>query len=236
MASTVVHTTEPVDPRRRVQARVAVSLLEALRDQDLPTEFLDDENVTVTMPRRLGLSGVVDTQIRRYRQDARRRRRVPEQEIQDLMRLVIRRPDAGQVFLRVGADLHGDPSRSRWLGLLPRRLSEAGARRRVRQRLRTLFGRPVIRTAGSPFRLEAVDDILIRGDPGGDACAIVTGLVRVELARRGEDPERLEHETCRAFGGDVCAWALREEPESDPEAGPDPDPTRPSRGDVRNGE
>lgn len=212
MSSTVVHTVEPVDPRRRVHARVAVSLLEALRDQDLPEEVLDDENLTLTLPRRLGLSGVVETQIRRYRVDARRRRRVPEGEIRDLMRLVVRRPDSREVFLRVGEDLHGDPSAPGWRRLVPRRLARVLVLRRIRQRLRALFGRRMVRTTAAPFLLESVDDLFILGDPGGDACAIVTGLARVELERSGGEPERLVHAACRGLGDEACTWSLRDLP------------------------
>lgn len=194
--------------RRRVHSRVALHLLEALRSQDLPSEVLDDENLTITLPRRLGLSDVVDQQIRRYKDDARRRRRLTDAEIQDLIRLVIRRPDSRDVFLQVGADLHGRPAEPGWRRLLPRRLAHALARRRVRQRLRALFGRPLVHPAGSPFVLDAADDLLIRSDPGGDACEVVTGLARAELSRLGVGSDGLVHVTCRSRGDDRCRWAL----------------------------
>lgn len=187
---------------------MALYLLEALRDQDLPAEVLDDENLTLTLPRRLGLSGVVDAQIRRYRDDARRRRRISDGEIQDLIRLVVRRPDAEEVFLRVGGQLHGEPRRPDWRRILPGKLARSLARRRIRKQLQSLFGRPVVRSAGPDVSLEAVDDLLIRGDPGGDACAMITGLARVELSRVGESPELLEHVACRGRGSDRCEWDL----------------------------
>ena len=62
--------------RRRVQAIVALRLLEVMRDQDLPVEVLEEEDPAVTMPRRLGLSEVVERQIRSYREDVRRRFRL----------------------------------------------------------------------------------------------------------------------------------------------------------------
>jgi hypothetical protein len=209
--SNPVQAIEPADPRRRIHSLVALSLLEALRDQDLPEEVLDDENLTLTLPRRLGLSGVVDSQIRRYREDARRRRRVPDREIHDLVRLVVRRPDSREVFLRVGRDLHGSTGTPGWRRFLPRRAALALARRRILQRLRTLFGRPLVEPSPSSFAFQALDDVFISGDPGGDACEIVTGFLRTELGLAGLEAERLSHVSCRAYGADACIWELVED-------------------------
>jgi hypothetical protein len=41
-------------------AVVALTLLEVIRAQDLPTEVLEQEDTSVTLPRRLGLSDVVE--------------------------------------------------------------------------------------------------------------------------------------------------------------------------------
>jgi len=189
---------------------VALTLLQTLKSQDLPAEILDDENVSVTLPRRLGLSEAVEAQIRRYREDVRRRRRITDQEVIDLIRLVVRRPDSHEVFLTVGRELHGGPTRPGWRRILPRRLAHTLARRRIRQRLRYLMGRKLVNPSGPPFVLEGVDDLLIRGDPGGDACGIVTGLARAEMARVGADPRRLAHTHCMATGDAVCRWRLEE--------------------------
>jgi hypothetical protein len=200
----------PASRKNRVHSLVALQLLEALRDQDVPAEILDDENVSITLPRRLGLSHVVDAQIRRYREDARRRRRIPDREVQDLIGLVIRRPDSEEVFLRVGAQLHGGPSNPGWRKALPRTIAQALARRGIRQRLAGLFGRTVVRSVGAPLDFEGADGLFIESDPGGDACAIVTGLARVELSRLGEEPDRFVHDRCRGRGDDSCTWTLLE--------------------------
>ena len=47
--------------------------LEVMRDMDLPVEVLEDEDPTRTMPRRFGLSDVVERQIRTYRDDVKKR-------------------------------------------------------------------------------------------------------------------------------------------------------------------
>lgn len=41
-------------------------LLETMRDMDRPEEYLEGEDVAVSMPRRLGLSDVIYTQIHRF--------------------------------------------------------------------------------------------------------------------------------------------------------------------------
>ena len=88
---------------RRISAVVALTLLEVIRQQDLPTEVLESEDPSHTMPRRLGLSDVIDMQIRRYREEARKKQRISDEEFRDLVRLVIRRPDSEEVFFHSGS-------------------------------------------------------------------------------------------------------------------------------------
>ncbi|MFH1765606.1 MAG: hypothetical protein ABIF09_15565, partial [Gemmatimonadota bacterium] len=81
---------------------VGLSLLEVIRAQDLPTEVLASEDPTQTMPRRFGLSDVVNQQIRLFREQVRKRERITDRQAQDLFHLVIRRPDSEEVFLNAG--------------------------------------------------------------------------------------------------------------------------------------
>ncbi len=202
----------PVPEPRRVQARVALVVLETLRAQDLPPEVLDDEDLTLTLPRRLGLSDVIEAQIRRYRQDARRSRRIPEAEAIDLMRLVVRRPDSDEVFKLVGERFTVASEAARWRKVYPRRFAMRLARKRVERRLRALFGGPVVVSAGAPFSLTAVGDLLLNADPGGDACAMVTGLGQAILRAYGCAAVEVTHPECRGRGGDRCFWTLAPEP------------------------
>lgn len=195
----------PASGGRRVQAQVALVLLETLRSADLPGEVLDDENVTLTIPRRLGLSGVVEAQIQRYRQEARLRGRVSEQEILDLLRLVTRRPDSEDVFIQIGRSLTAAAQAPRWRRILPRRIAFGMARRRVVRRLKILFGGAVVTGAGGPFALESVDDLLIQADPGGEACGLVTGLSQAVLGATGVEGE-VRHVSCRARRDERCRW------------------------------
>jgi hypothetical protein len=195
---------------RRVQAQVALVLLETLRDADHPGEVLDDENVTLTIPRRLGLSGVVEAQIQRYRQEARLRGRVAEQEIVDLLRLVTRRPDSEDVFIQIGRSLTAAAQAPHWRRILPRRIAFGMARRRVVRRLKVLFGGAVVTGAGSPFVLENVDDLLIQADPGGEACGLVTGLSQAVLEAAGVDGE-VHHVSCQGRRDERCRWEAEKE-------------------------
>jgi hypothetical protein len=194
---------------RRVQAQVALVLLETLKSADRPGEVLDDENVTLTIPRRLGLSGVVEAQIQRFRQEARLRGRISEQEILDLLRLVTRRPDSEDVFVQIGRSLTAASEAPHWRRILPRRIAFGMARRRVARRLKILFGGPVVTGAGSPFALENVDDLLIDADPGGEACGLVTGLSQAILGATGVEGE-VHHVSCRGRGDEGCRWEVVE--------------------------
>jgi hypothetical protein len=201
--------SSPPSGRRRVHSRVALVMLETLRAQDLPTEILDDENVTITLPRRLGLSDVIEAQIRRYRSEARRRRRVPEQEIVDLLRLVIRRPDSEDVFLEVGRALY-TPVNGGIGRFLSRGMALALARRRVQRDLRRLFGRRLVRSGGKGFVLDHAHDLLIRGDPGGDACALVTGLCERVVEGYVGPGGAVLHVHCLGRGEAKCRWEFQE--------------------------
>jgi hypothetical protein len=207
-AGTAVGTRRLVPERRLVKARVALSLLDAMRELDRPGEVLDDEDITITMPRRLGLSDVVDSQIRRYQQDARRNRRVPESEVRDLIRLVARRPDAGDLFHRVGRQLARKGRRPPLGGILPDRIRFAAARREARRQLQALFGRGFARSVGVPFQLEVLRPVLVDGDEGGGACSLVTGLSQAVVDRHASNAREVTHTSCRARGEARCLWSL----------------------------
>ena len=109
-------------PPRRVQAIVGLRLLEMIRDQDLPAEILDAEDPTQTMPRRLGLSDVVDRQIRTYQKDVKKGVRLADSEVMDLFRLVIRRPDGDEAFSGAGRLLAAIDRPSQWARMMPQRI------------------------------------------------------------------------------------------------------------------
>jgi hypothetical protein len=189
-----------------VKAIVALRLLEVVHDQDLPGEVLEDEDPAVTMPRRLGLSDVVDRQIRTYRSDVRRGARLTDGEISDLFRLVIRRPDSEEIFFRVGRMLAGSEGRGEWTRLAPRRVARAVARSRVRRRLRKLFGRRMGGFVRGRFAIEGRSLLFIEADPGGDACAFVSGLCQAILEQTTGQPARVTHTLCQSRNDALCRW------------------------------
>jgi hypothetical protein len=199
------------DAKARVAPVVGLVLLEVIRVRDLPSEILDSEDPARTMPRRLGLSDIVDQQIRRFREEVRRRERMSDQEARDLFHLVLRRPDSEEVFHQAGELLAGrDRSRSGLYRFYPRRVLHALARRNVDRRLRNLFGRPVGGFSHGPFTLEARNHFFLDLDPGGDACALVSGFSQAVLSRILRDPSRVVHSACRARKDEVCRWSILE--------------------------
>lgn len=193
----------------RVAADVALALLEVIQQQDHPTEVFEDEDVSRTMPRRLGLSEVIDRQVRIHRENARRGRRVRDAELGELMRLVMRRPDSPEVFFEVGSRLAGDLT-GPVVRVLPARLAILLLKGRIGKRLRRLFGRRIGAFAAGPFMLEASASPFVQADPGGDACQLVTGFCQRALRDAlGRDVLVVE-QACQARGDVSCRWSLVE--------------------------
>jgi hypothetical protein len=190
---------------------VGLSLLEVIRALDLPTEVLASEDPARTMPRRLGLSEVIDQQIRIFRAQVRRRERINDQRTQDLFQLVLRRPDSEEAFLHAGEMLVEDLKPPRGL----RRLSTqsglyALSRRQVRRRIKALFGRSIGGFAHGHFNLEASGHFLLELDSGGDACALVTGLSQAILSRNLRRRIEVRHTSCEAKKREICRWVVSE--------------------------
>lgn len=186
---------------------MGLRLLEVMRALDLPPEILEDEDPSVTMPRRLGLSDVVDRQIRMYREDVRRRQRLTDPEIRDLFRLVIRRPDAEEIFYRAGRTLAGsDGQPPKWTRLLPRGVKLTLARSRVRRRLNALFGRRMGGFGRGNFSVEGRALLFIEADPGGDACGLVSGLCEAMLEQATGQVAKVSHVMCQSRGDALCRW------------------------------
>jgi len=191
----------------RVAADVALALLEVIQQQDTPTEVFEDEDVTRTMPRRLGLSEVVDRQVRIHRENARRRRRVSDGELGELMRLVMRRPDSPEVFFEVGARLAADLT-GPLVRVLPCRVAILVLKGRIAKRLKRLFGRRIGGFAPGSFVLEGSASLFVQADPGGDACQLVTGFCQRALRDAlGRDVLVVE-QACEARGDPCCRWSL----------------------------
>ena len=191
---------------------MALTLFEVIRHQDSPDEVLEEEDPSVTMPRKLGLSEVVEARIRHAREDVKRGLRISDDEFRDLVHLVIRRPDSEEVFRLIGVRLSGGTSvrpRKRWR-VLPSRLRYAVARRAVMRSLKSLFGRRVGGFAPGRFTMEGRSLLFIQSDPGGDACALVSGFCGPVLQRTIGIRASVSHVACESRGDPVCRWELSE--------------------------
>ena len=195
---------------RRVHALVALRLLEALRDQDLPAELLQDEDPSRTMPRRFGLSEVVDRPIRAFQRDARKGARLTDEEVDDLFRFVIRRPDGRDVFRHVGRSLADARSLRGVTRMLPTGLRFAMARSRVRKRLKHLFGRPIGGFAPGRFCIEGRSLLFVESDPSGEACHLLVGFCQALVERVTGEPVTVRHTLCQGRGDALCRWEVTE--------------------------
>jgi len=182
-----------------------------IRTLDLPSEVLASEDPTQTMPRRLGLSEVVDQQIRIFREQVRKRERITDKQAQDLFHLVLRRPDSDTAFMKAGQLLVENAKLLKgFQKLYPERALYSLARRRTRKRIQSLFGRPIGGFSHGPFTLEARGHFLLEMDPGGDACALVTGLAQSILGGCLRRPIEVLHTACEARKQDLCRWVVSE--------------------------
>jgi hypothetical protein len=191
---------------RRIQAVVALRLLEVMRDMDLPPEFLEEEDTTRTMPRRFGLSDVVDRQIRTHREDVRKRVRLTDEDVRGLFRFVIRRPDGAQVFHRVGRLLAEAERPARIARILPQSVQYRLARRHARRALKKLFGRHVGGFGRGPFVIEGRTLLFVEADPGGDACHLLVGFGEQILEQTFGGNAKMTHSLCQGRGHDLCRW------------------------------
>lgn len=190
-------------------------LLETMRDMDRPAEVLEDEDLTISMPRRLGLSDVVLMQIQRLREEVRQRRPQTTDEVENLIRLVTRRPDAIRIFReasrRQAVIAWEGRSRAarRLVRFLPPTLALYAARRASRRAFAELAGTRSFRIAGRPLAVRVEGSLTAQADPGGAACTFYGGLLTEMLHHFTEQEWYVEHRECEARGGSACEWQAR---------------------------
>jgi hypothetical protein len=195
-----------------VAAAFPIALLESVRAHDRPGEILEDEDLTVSLPRRLGLTGVVDTQIRRYQSAQREGRRIRLDEAMGLVRLVMRRPDAEPILRETGqrmAHWHFRRTPQLWRRVLhrgPARLAIRAARRAAVRTLRALRVGTRI-DADKPYTIRVYDGVTTRLQEG-QACTMLLGMLEEQLLLYTGHARRVAHTTCAGRGDDVCEWTL----------------------------
>lgn len=189
-------------------------LLETMRDMDRPAEVLEDEDVSLSMPRRLGLSEVVGVQIRRLQDAVRKDLPQTAAVVEDLVRLVIRRPDAERIFEEAGRRV----ARHAWakragamrstIRLMPLPLARVAAARAARRLFRRLAGTRRVRVNRWPTELRIRSPLSVRADPGGAACAFYAGVFAELLQQYTGRSYRVSHPQCAARSAQECRWTV----------------------------
>jgi predicted hydrocarbon binding protein len=207
---------EPAVARGSITPVLPLLLLETMRDMDRPAEVLEDEDLSASLPRRFGLSDVVLVQIKRFQTEVRQKRLQRTSDIEDLVRLVVRRPDASEIFFEAGRRMaqHAWSKRSaiarQTIRLLPGPLSMLSAHRALRRLFRRLAGDSVVQLVRWPPELRISDPLTVNADRSGAACALYTGVFEETLRLYSGRAYRAHHTACATYGesGD-CEWQVR---------------------------
>ncbi|HIN77955.1 MAG TPA: hypothetical protein EYM97_03905 [Gemmatimonadetes bacterium] len=185
---------------------MGLRLLEVVRDRDLPTELLEEEDPARTIPRRLGLSDVVDRKIRAYGDDVRKGVHLMDQGITDLFTLVNRRSDSDEVFFNTGRELVEVHFPFRWGRVFPESIQYMFARTYLSWHLKHLFGRRILSFAEGPLNVEVQGLFFEGGDPEGSTCYLISGICQRILEQIGHRSAEVSHTLCQARGDDRCRW------------------------------
>ena len=169
------------------RADLPLAVLESVRDHDRPSEVLEEEDLTASLPRRLGLTGVVESQIHRYRVARKRRERIPGDDVADLLRLVLRRPDATAILDEAGRELarrHRRKPLYRLAGaarILPDALSTRIAKGSVGRLMRRITGGSPVEVTRVPLRVTARNTVTGRADVSAPSLQADVAVERLEL-------------------------------------------------------
>ncbi|HEX7089491.1 MAG TPA: hypothetical protein VF192_05105 [Longimicrobiales bacterium] len=199
----------PPRPEEAIPPVLPLALLESIRAHDRPSEVLEDEDLAASMPRRLGLTDVIDSQIRRYRENGRRGVRM--QEVADLFRLVLRRPDAEAILKEAGARVGREvfsATAPAALRVMPRSVRLMLLRRALRRRTRRLTGAATLTVRGSPLEVRLTGGLTAELGQDGIACTLYARALQELAALYTGVTPAVEHPACQGQGADACVWAL----------------------------
>jgi predicted hydrocarbon binding protein len=194
-----------------VNARIPLSLLEAIRRIDTPTDPTDTEYVTELRNKRFGLSDTVYTQIRRYSDAMRRGQRIPFSEAEGLGTLIGRRPDAAVLFEKAGYILAEavyesiSPTMRGSIKLLPGFMSRPMALKQIRIASEKYFEGTLERT-GSFLALKVADSVTVNGSPRSAGCAFYETAFRQLLKTLVDAGDQVDHVHCAQRGEGFCEW------------------------------
>ncbi len=204
-------------PRRKETPSVSpvfpLLLLRTMRDRDRPEEVLEDEDITLSLPRRFGLSEVVRVQIHRFEGEARHKRPQLPSQVEDLVKLVIKRPDAEEIFAEAGRRVarvfweDRSTGARRMIHLMPRALALFAAQRAGKRMFRELTGRARFKIGRRPLTLRIEHPLTVRADPSGTACAFYSGAFGELIGLYTKRSYVVLHGDCQARTSDpTCIW------------------------------
>lgn len=196
---------------RTVNARIPLSLLEAIRRIDTPEDQTDTEYVPELRNKRFGLSDTVYTQIRRYTDALKRGQRIPFAEAEGLGTLIGRRPDADQLFRNAGMILATDiyqsisPTTRGTIRLLPGFISRPMALKQLTAIVERYFGGSLVRT-GSLLSMKIPESVTVNGSPKSGGCIFYEEALRHLLALLVNDNGSIQHVHCIQRDEGACEW------------------------------
>ncbi len=191
-------------PSASCHAIVPLSLLEAMRRLDAPVADALDEVHGELTAKRFGLNRTVATEIARLERLVRRDASVSGDELQALIRLVARRPDAALVFSDAGrrAARHAVARLPGAVRALRRTLPVGLARRLVARTAERILGLAVRWEAAGP----AAEFRAGRHRDPGPACAFFGAALAELLRQLIVFHGAMLHVSCRARGDAACLW------------------------------
>lgn len=194
-----------------VDALLPLSLLEAVRNVDTPSDQFDAEYVDELRNKRLGLSETIYAQIKRHSEAVKRGHRIGQDEAIALAKLIGRRPDSDAVFRAAGRYLARQayhtlsPITRRLMRLMPTALARPLAYRRAKK----IAGRYLngnVRRVGSFLMLEVPRSITLGTAPAGGGCSYYEASLRELLRLLVGSIGAVEHVRCAGRGEGSCEW------------------------------
>jgi hypothetical protein len=200
--------TDPVDAAHSI---LPLSVLEAMRILDSPSDEEVAEYVDELLKKRLGLSDTVAAQIGRYELVVRRDGTVTLAELEQILRLAGRRTDAALVFAEAGRRAARRAMRRlagllRWSArYLPGPLRRAVGYRAARSAAGDVLGVRLARDHGT-VTAGLANGVAVQATPDGSACGFYASAVAELLRQLAEFEGGMSHIRCRARGDDRCEW------------------------------
>lgn len=195
-----------------VNARIPLSLLEAVRRKDTPeTDTEEEEYVQELRNKRLGLSDTVYQQIRRYSDAAKRGHAIPYAEATGLGTLIGRRPDAAELFDNAGKILANDVYEAisgtlrKTIRVVPSIVARPLALSQVRQFTSRFFDGTLTRS-GSSLALTITDSVTVNSGPHSVGCTYYASALRELLRLLLSGGGLVDHVSCLQRGDKRCEW------------------------------